>query len=349
MHLRRCAQCGHVGCCDSSPAQHATAHARAAGHPVVQSFEPGEDWFWDYERGEALHRPDARRADPPPARPARARPGRPRSPPTGAATSTDRPPRHRAAHGRGSSGDGPVRARRARGGAARGRRRHHPAPAVRPAVRRHRRTDLAQARRPAGRPLLQAARRLQPARPASAPTSAPPGRVCASAGNHGQGMAYACRRLGMRGRVYVPAHDAAPEARADPRAGRRRGGARRRRRHLRRRRRGGRASTPRRTGATVVPAFDDLRTIAGQGTVGVEIVAQLGRAPDVVVVPVGGGGLVAGRRELAGRGAPGRAGGRRRAGGRGEHGGRPGRGRRRWRCRSSTRSSTAPPCAGWAT
>ena len=47
-HLRRCAQCGHIGCFDSSPAQHATAHWRATGHPVIQSFEPGEDWFWDY-------------------------------------------------------------------------------------------------------------------------------------------------------------------------------------------------------------------------------------------------------------------------------------------------------------
>jgi hypothetical protein len=47
-HLRRCAACGHVGCCDSSPSQHATAHASATGHRVVQSFEPGEDWFWDY-------------------------------------------------------------------------------------------------------------------------------------------------------------------------------------------------------------------------------------------------------------------------------------------------------------
>lgn len=47
-HLRRCAQCGHVGCCDSSPSQHASAHAQESGHPIVQSFEPGEDWFWDY-------------------------------------------------------------------------------------------------------------------------------------------------------------------------------------------------------------------------------------------------------------------------------------------------------------
>ena len=48
VHLRRCTQCGHVGCCDTSPAQHATAHFRATGHPVITSFEPGEDWFWDF-------------------------------------------------------------------------------------------------------------------------------------------------------------------------------------------------------------------------------------------------------------------------------------------------------------
>jgi threonine dehydratase len=119
------------------------------------------------------------------------------------------------------------------------------------------------------------------------------GAVCASAGNHGQGVAYACRRLGIRGRVHVPSttprqkreriialggdavelvvggdtYDEAAAAAAEHAA---------------------------RTGATVVPAFDDPRTIAGQGTVGAEIVAQLGHAPDVVVVPVGGGGLLAG-------------------------------------------------------
>ena len=49
VHLRRCAQCGHIGCCDSSPAQHASAHAASTGHPIVTSFEPGETWFWDYE------------------------------------------------------------------------------------------------------------------------------------------------------------------------------------------------------------------------------------------------------------------------------------------------------------
>ncbi len=47
-HLRRCAQCGHVGCCDSSPSQHAQRHAIEIGHPVVQSFEPGEAWFYDF-------------------------------------------------------------------------------------------------------------------------------------------------------------------------------------------------------------------------------------------------------------------------------------------------------------
>ena len=47
-HLRRCAECGHIGCCDSSPAQHASRHAAEAGHPLIRSFEPGEDWFWDY-------------------------------------------------------------------------------------------------------------------------------------------------------------------------------------------------------------------------------------------------------------------------------------------------------------
>ena len=44
-----CAQCGSIGCCDTSPSQHATAHAQATGHPVIRSFEPGEDWFWNFE------------------------------------------------------------------------------------------------------------------------------------------------------------------------------------------------------------------------------------------------------------------------------------------------------------
>lgn len=48
VHLRMCQQCGHVGCCDSSPNRHATAHWREAGHPIVRSYEPGEDWWWCY-------------------------------------------------------------------------------------------------------------------------------------------------------------------------------------------------------------------------------------------------------------------------------------------------------------
>jgi uncharacterized UBP type Zn finger protein len=46
VHLRICLQCGHVGCCDSSPNRHASGHARSAGHPIVRSIEPGEDWSW---------------------------------------------------------------------------------------------------------------------------------------------------------------------------------------------------------------------------------------------------------------------------------------------------------------
>jgi len=49
LHLRICLECGHVGCCDDSPGRHATAHARAAGHPLIRSLEPGETWSWCYE------------------------------------------------------------------------------------------------------------------------------------------------------------------------------------------------------------------------------------------------------------------------------------------------------------
>jgi threonine dehydratase len=119
------------------------------------------------------------------------------------------------------------------------------------------------------------------------------GVVAASAGNHAQGLAYACAALGVHGRVYLPRttprqkrdriavlggkmteivlggdsyDEAAAAAAADAAA----------------------------SGATLVPAFDDPRTIAGQGTVAREIIAQLGFAPDVLVFPVGGGGLLAG-------------------------------------------------------
>lgn len=52
LHLRRCAQCGHIGCCDTSPAQHATGHWGATGHPIIRSFEPGENWFFNYQTKE---------------------------------------------------------------------------------------------------------------------------------------------------------------------------------------------------------------------------------------------------------------------------------------------------------
>jgi CPA1 family monovalent cation:H+ antiporter len=48
VHLRFCLTCGHIGCCDSSRPQHATAHATSTGHPVMQSAEPGETWRWCY-------------------------------------------------------------------------------------------------------------------------------------------------------------------------------------------------------------------------------------------------------------------------------------------------------------
>ncbi|HEX8149529.1 MAG TPA: UBP-type zinc finger domain-containing protein [Pyrinomonadaceae bacterium] len=48
VHLRLCETCGHVGCCDSSPNRHATKHFRATRHPVIKSFEPGEEWGYCY-------------------------------------------------------------------------------------------------------------------------------------------------------------------------------------------------------------------------------------------------------------------------------------------------------------
>ncbi len=119
------------------------------------------------------------------------------------------------------------------------------------------------------------------------------GVVCASAGNHGQGVALACAMLGVQATVYVPS--------TTPRQKRERmlalGGDNVRLVV------GGetyddsfRAAelAAAEQGMVMVPAFDDVRTIAGQGTVAREIVDQLGKAPDVVLVPVGGGGMVAG-------------------------------------------------------
>jgi hypothetical protein len=57
-HLRRCAQCGHIGCCDTSPSQHATAHAKATGHQFIRSFEPGETWYFSYETQDTYEGPE---------------------------------------------------------------------------------------------------------------------------------------------------------------------------------------------------------------------------------------------------------------------------------------------------
>lgn len=70
LHLRRCAQCGHIGCCDSSPSQHASRHHAQTGHPIITSFEPGERWFYDYRNrhvfnGPALPEPASHPTDQP--------------------------------------------------------------------------------------------------------------------------------------------------------------------------------------------------------------------------------------------------------------------------------------------
>ena len=48
VHLRLCLICGYVGCCVSSKNKHATGHYEITGHPIIQSFEPGENWRWCY-------------------------------------------------------------------------------------------------------------------------------------------------------------------------------------------------------------------------------------------------------------------------------------------------------------
>ena len=56
VHLRLCAECGHVGCCDDSPNRHASAHATAE-HPLIRSLEPGEDWCWCFTDEVAMRIP----------------------------------------------------------------------------------------------------------------------------------------------------------------------------------------------------------------------------------------------------------------------------------------------------
>ena len=75
LHLRRCAECGHIGCCDSSPGQHASRHAATTGHPIATSFEPREHWFWNYQTqqmvsGQQLAPPHSHPADQPTPGPA---------------------------------------------------------------------------------------------------------------------------------------------------------------------------------------------------------------------------------------------------------------------------------------
>ncbi len=119
------------------------------------------------------------------------------------------------------------------------------------------------------------------------------GVVCSSAGNHAQGFALACRSMGVHGRVYIPTKT--PKQKRD-----------------RIRYHGGdfieliavgktydmaaaaALEDVARTGATLVPPYDDPRTMAGQGTIAAEMLDQLDGEPDVVIVPVGGGGCIAG-------------------------------------------------------
>ena len=119
------------------------------------------------------------------------------------------------------------------------------------------------------------------------------GVVCSSAGNHAQGFALACRLMKIPGRVYVPGKT--PKQKRD--RIRYHGG------EFIELIVGGRSyddaaaaalGDVARTGATLVPPYDDPRTIAGQGTIAVEILEQLGTEPDLVVVGIGGGGCIAG-------------------------------------------------------
>lgn len=59
VHLRLCMSCGHVGCCDNSIGKHATAHFHGQGHPIIRSYEPGEDWWWCYVDDLAFEVPGA--------------------------------------------------------------------------------------------------------------------------------------------------------------------------------------------------------------------------------------------------------------------------------------------------
>ena len=60
LHLRRCVEYGHIGCCDTSPNQHASKHNAATGHPIIRSFEPGERWLYLYRTLEFFAGPKLR-------------------------------------------------------------------------------------------------------------------------------------------------------------------------------------------------------------------------------------------------------------------------------------------------
>jgi uncharacterized UBP type Zn finger protein len=66
VHLRLCLTCGHVGCCDNSLNRHATGHYHATQHPVIRSFEPGEDWAYCYVDNDYAETLPARRDEAPP-------------------------------------------------------------------------------------------------------------------------------------------------------------------------------------------------------------------------------------------------------------------------------------------
>jgi uncharacterized UBP type Zn finger protein len=57
-HLRICLACGYVGCCDSSPGRHATAHGLSSGHPIIRSIQPGENWSWCFVDEVAVEIPE---------------------------------------------------------------------------------------------------------------------------------------------------------------------------------------------------------------------------------------------------------------------------------------------------
>ena len=126
-----------------------------------------------------------------------------------------------------------------------------------------------------------------------APATLKYGIVCASAGNHAQGVAFSCNKLHIMGSIYMPVttprqkieqvrmfgkeyidivlvgdtFDAANAAAIE---------------------------YAKKSGKTFIPPFDDQKIIEGQGTIGYEILSQVKQAPDYVFVPIGGGGLASG-------------------------------------------------------